>query len=232
MLRPERLVLVCGTGTEVGKTWVCGRLLTELRGRGLTVAARKPAQSYDIDSEGVRLGGATDAQKLGTATGEHPDTVCLTYRSYHRAMAPPMAAEALGLPSFTVGDLMEEMSWPAEQVGVGVVETAGGVRSPQASDGDATDVIVALAPDAVVLVADAGLGTINAVRQSMEALATVTGRGEGIPVVVVLDRFDGHHDIHRRNREWLSVRSGFRVVALPGEEPELADLVTGRASAG
>jgi dethiobiotin synthetase len=115
---------------------------------------------------------------------------------------------------------------------VGVVETAGGVRSPQASDGDATDVIVALAPDAVVLVADAGLGTINAVRQSMEALVTVTGRGEGIPVVVVLDRFDGHHDIHRRNREWLSVRSGFRVVALPGEEPELADLVTGRASAG
>jgi dethiobiotin synthetase len=78
----------------------------------------------------------------------------------------------------------------------------------------------------VVLVADAGLGTVNAVRLSMEALATVTGGEAGIPVVVALDRFDGHHDIHRRNRQWLSVRTGFRVVTLPGEEATLADLVS------
>ncbi len=97
------------------------------------------------------------------------------------------------------------------------------MRSPQASDGDATDLVTALGPDAVVLVADAGLGTINAVRSSMEALATATSA----PTIVVLDRFDGHHDIHRRNRQWLSVRYGFAVVTLPGEEPALADLVTG-----
>ena len=45
--RPERLVLVVGTGTEVGKTWVACRLARVLRRRGLIVAARKPAQSYD-----------------------------------------------------------------------------------------------------------------------------------------------------------------------------------------
>jgi dethiobiotin synthetase len=228
-MRPERLVLVCGTGTEVGKTWVCSRLVLELRERGLSVAARKPAQSFDVDSEGIRLGGATDAEQLGAATGEHPDTVCHSFRSYHLAMAPPMAAEALGLPAFTVGDLVGEMCWPATPVDVGVVEMAGGVRSPQASDGDTTDVLTALVPDVVVLVADAGLGTVNAVRLSMEALATVTGAEPGIPVVVVLDRFDDHHDIHRRNRQWLSVRTGYPVVTLPGEESALADLVRGRA---
>jgi dethiobiotin synthetase len=224
-VRPERLVLVCGTGTEVGKTWVCGRLLTELRGRGLSVAARKPAQSFDIDSEGARLGGATDAELLGAATGEHHGTVCHSFRSYHRAMAPPMAAEALGLPAFSVHDLMEEMVWPAARVDVGVVEMAGGVRSPQAGDGDTTDVLAALAPDVVVLVADAGLGTINGVRMSMDALATVTGSMPSVRTVVVLDRFDGHHDIHRRNRVWLEGRLGYQVVTLPGEEPALADLV-------
>ena len=84
---------------------------------------------------------------------------------------------------------------------VGVVETAGGVRSPQAVDGDATDLVAALGPDVVVLVADAGLGTINGVRLSMDALgSTVDGRAAGCAPVVVLDRFDGHHDIHRRNR--------------------------------
>ncbi|MGD0312180.1 MAG: dethiobiotin synthase [Acidimicrobiales bacterium] len=222
-MRPERLVLVCGTGTEVGKTWVCGKLLVELRSRGCSVSARKPAQSFDIDSEGARLGGATDAERLGAASGEHPGSVCHSFRSYHRAMAPPMAAEALGLPSFTVADLVEEMVWPPDGVEVGVVEMAGGVRSPQAVDGDSTDLVVALAPDVVVLVADAGLGTINGVRLSMEALSTVTV--DGIRTVVVLDRFDGHHDIHRRNRQWLAGRHGYEVVALPGEEAALADVV-------
>ena len=152
-----------------------------------------------------------------------PATVCHSFRSYHRAMAPPMAAEALGLPSFTVADLVEEMVWPPDGVDVGVVEMAGGVRSPQAVDGDATDLVAALAPDVVVLVADAGLGTINGVRLSMEALSTVTV--DGIRTVVVLDRFDGHHDIHRRNRQWLAGRHGYEVVALPGEEAALADVV-------
>ncbi len=220
-------MLVCGTGTEVGKTWVCGRLLTELRSRGVSVAARKPAQSFDIDSEGGRLGGPTDAERLGAASGEHPETVCHSFRSYHRAMAPPMAAEALGLPPFTVADLVEEMVWPSERVRVGVVELAGGVRSPQAADGDCTDLVVALAPDIVLLVADAGLGTINGVRLSVDALSTTADAVPGPGPVVVLDRFDGRHDLHRRNREWLAGRLGYRVVAVPDEVPGLADLVVG-----
>jgi dethiobiotin synthetase len=223
-VRPERLVLVCGTATEVGKTWVGARLLGELRGRGLTVAARKPAQSFDIDSDGVRLGGPTDAEVLGRASGEGPGVVCHSFRSYTRAMAPPMAAEALGLPRFSVSDLVGELDWPAERVEVGLVEMAGGVRSPQAFDGDTTQVVAALRPDLVVLVADAGLGTINAVRLSMDALSTVTGAELGIRTVVVLDRFDGNHDIHRRNWEWLTKRHLYEVLTLPGEEPRLADL--------
>jgi dethiobiotin synthetase len=230
-MRPERVVLVCGTATEVGKTWVCDALLRALRSRGCTVAARKPAHSIDIDTVGVRLGGPTDAERLAAASGEDPETVCPPFRSYHRAMAPPMAAEALGLPPFSVSDLMDETVWPPEPVQVGLVETAGGVRSPQAADGDTTDVVLALAPDVVILVADAGLGTINGVRMSMDALDTVTSTMAAVRTVVVLDRFDGHHDIHRRNRQWLAERIGYTVVTLPGEEAALVDLVNGAAPA-
>jgi dethiobiotin synthetase len=221
------MVLVCGTGTDVGKTWVCSQLLAVLRDRGLSVSARKPVQSFAIDSDGERLDGVTDADVLGAASGEDPGKVCQPARSYHRAMAPPMAAEALGQPPFTVSDLMAEMEWPPDRVQVGMVEMAGGVRSPQTADGDTTDVVAALVPDVVMLVADAGLGTINAVRMSMDALATVTGSMPGLRTLVVLDRFDGGHDIHRRNRRWLEDRDGYRVVTLPGEEPALADAVLG-----
>lgn len=228
-MRPERLVVVCGTGTDVGKTWVCSRLLGELRGRGQTVAVRKPAQSFDVDSEGSSLGGPTDAEVLAAASGEDPGDVCHSFRSYHRAMAPPMAAEALGLPTFSVSDLVAETQWPADRTAVGVVELAGGVRSPQACDGDATDMLAAFRPDVVVLVADAGLGCINGVRLSMDALGAVVAGRPPVPTVVVLDRFDGHHDLHRRNRRWLSDHDRYPVVAVPGEEAHLADLVTGAA---
>lgn len=224
-MRPERIVLVCGTGTEVGKTWVCVRLLEVLRGRGLSVAVRKPAQSFDLDTDGARLGGETDAERLGAASGEHPDTVCLPSRSYQRAMAPPMAADALGRPHFTVAELAGEMVWPTEPVQVGVVEMAGGVRSPQAFDGDATDFVSVLAPDVVILVADAGLGTINGVRLSMDALEPAAGGVSGA-LVVVLNRFDCCDELHCRNRDWLSQRDGYRVVTLPGEESLLADALS------
>ena len=100
--RPERLVLVLGTGTEVGKTWVACRLARSLRQRGLIVAARKLAQSYEAGDD---LSG-TDAALLAHATGDHPAAVCPQHRWYPWAMAPPMAAEALGRPPFTVADLL------------------------------------------------------------------------------------------------------------------------------
>jgi dethiobiotin synthetase len=226
--RPNRLVLVCGTGTEVGKTWVAASLLKQLRERGLSVAARKPAQSFDVDREADQRGERSDAQVLGDASGEDPDVVCLPARSYHRAMAPPMAAEALGLPPFTVADLSGELRWPASPVAVGLVETAGGVCSPQASDGDAVDLGRLLRPEIVVLVADAGLGMINGVRLSAQALSGLTsaqsGTG-GARLVVAVNRFDEEHDLHRRNRRWLVDRDGLEVVTLPGGESHLADLV-------
>ena len=46
-MRPERLVFVTGTHTEVGKTWCATRLLRHWRSSGYSVEARKPVQSFD-----------------------------------------------------------------------------------------------------------------------------------------------------------------------------------------
>jgi dethiobiotin synthetase len=203
--RPERLVLVAGTGTEVGKTWVTCRLAEALRTRGLIVAARKPVQSYGLGGDV----GATDAELLAEATADEASRVCPPHRWYPLAMAPPMAAEALGRPGFTVGDLVADMRWPAG-VGIGLVESVGGVRSPLADDGDTVTLAEALVPERVVLVADAGLGTINTVRLSAGAL-------QPWPISVVLNRYDPIDDLHERNWEWLAGRDGFDVVVDPAD---------------
>jgi dethiobiotin synthetase len=197
--RPARLVFVAGTGTAVGKTWMAAAVLARLRDEGRRVGARKPAQSFDAGD------GPSDADVLAAATGEAPHDVCPPHRWYARALAPPMAADALGAPPFTVAELLDELGWP-DGVDVGLVEGAGGPRSPIAADGDNVTLASAIVPDLVLLVADAGLGTINAVRMSVAAF------GEG-QVVVVLNRFDEHDPLHRRNRDWLRCRDGFDVVA-------------------
>jgi dethiobiotin synthetase len=188
--RPERLVLVAGTATEVGKTWVGAQLLGGLRARGVTVAARKPAQSFAAGD------GPTDAEVLAAASGERPDDVCPPHRSYAVPMAPPMAADVLGLPPVLLEDLVAELVWP-DPVNVGLVEGVGGPRSPLAGDGDTVDLADLLDPDLAVLVADAGLGTINAVRLSLAALSSYR-------VVVMLNRYDGADDLHARNADWLA----------------------------
>jgi dethiobiotin synthetase len=206
--RPHTVVLVAGTGTETGKTWVACRLLEAWRAAGHTVAARKPAQSFAPGD------GPTDAERLGRASGEPAESVCRAERWYGTPMAPPMAAAALGRPGPTISELCEELAWPDPAVDVGVIEAAGGVRSPLADDGDTVDLAAAVRPDVVMLVADAGLGTINAVRLSMAALHAAAGRGgAGEAPVVVLNRFDWSAELHRRNRAWLDHTDGFDVVA-------------------
>jgi dethiobiotin synthetase len=221
-VRPRRLVAVVGTGTDIGKTWVSARMLSTLRQAGVTVAARKPAQSFATGDDPAGF----DSAVLGAASGEPSEVVCPPHRWYEVAMAPPMAADVLGRGRLTLADFLEELRWPASGIEVGLVETAGGVRSPQTHDADGVAPVAAVAPDVVLLVADAGLGTINAVRLTAGALAA--GPGVGARVVVVLNRFDGDDDLHQRNCRWLREQEGMTVVALPGEEQALAALVGGR----
>jgi dethiobiotin synthase len=196
------IIFVTGTGTEVGKTWWTAAIASALARRGIAVAARKPVQSFAPGDDD------TDAHVLAAATGDEPHAVCPPHRWFARAMAPPMAATALGAPCFTIGDLVTETVWPPD-IAVGFVEGAGGARSPLADDGDTTDLIRALAPDDVLVVADAGLGTVNAVRLTVAAIGHVS-------VVIALNRY-ASHDLHRANCDWLTTRDGFTVVTDPAE---------------
>src|SRR5262249_51043784 len=143
-------------------------------------------------------GDVADSKILAGATGEPAYLVCPAQRSYPLAMAPPMAAEALGSPPATIDDLVGEInaSWPDRPADGGVGEGAGGGASPLAADGDSASLARRLPADVVVLVADPSLGVINLVRLCRPALAP-------LPVVVHLNRYDEGDPLHPRNRDWL-----------------------------
>jgi dethiobiotin synthetase len=202
--RPKRLVFVSGTGTEVGKTWWTVAIAVELQARGVSVSARKPVQSSAPGEE-------PDADVLAGATGETPRTVCPLHRTYDIPWAPPMAAAELGLPAFSVRDLAAELLWTPD-LAVGLVEGVGGPRSPIATDGDNVDFARAIQPDLVVVVAPAGLGTINAVRLCADAF-------DDFPMIVALNRF-GDDVLHARNRDFLIEHADLDVVTAPAQLAE------------
>lgn len=189
MARPDRLVLVTGTGTDVGKTWVTVELLGRLRAKGLSVAARKPAQSFAASDA------TTDASLLATASGESAEAVCPSQRWYPVPLAPPMAADSLGREPISIADLAAETRWP-DAVQVGFVEGAGGLRSPIAHDGDSLSLVQRLQPDLVLLVADPALGVVSTVRMTVDALGQQ-------PLLVLLNRYDDADEVHRRSLDWL-----------------------------
>lgn len=195
---PRHLVVLLGTSTEVGKTWVAARLVEALRRQAITVNVRKPVQSYDPASSEP-----TDAEVLGAASGESPEVVCAADHSFGLAMAPPMAAEVLGVDIPTVAEVVAGLRW-TDGIDLGIVETVGGVRSPLCADGDSRQLALALGADVTVLVADAGLGVVDAVRKSVDSLAPVSP-------LVFLNRYDAHDDLHRANRAWLTEHDGINV---------------------
>jgi len=211
MSRPEHLVLVTGTGTDVGKTWVTVELVRRLRGQGLSVAARKPAQSFAPEDP------STDASLLGEASGVGAEEVCPPHRWYPVPLAPPMAADALARGRIAIDDLIAELAWP-DATTVGFLEGAGGPCSPIAHDGDTVTLAERLHPDLTLLVADPALGVVSNVRLAARALA-------GWPLLVLLNRYDGTDEVHRRSRDWLRDTEGLTVLT---DVAGVADRLTAR----
>ena len=190
-------IVVTGTSTEVGKTWVTARVVESLRAGGREVSARKPVQSFE---EGA---GETDAEVLAAVSGESAETVCPRHRWYQLPLAPPIAAETLGRPPIALADLVRELRLPGD--GLVFIEGVGGPRSPLADDGDTIELAEGVDADLIILVAGPELGTINATVLAAEAFGDR-------PLVVFLNRYDDAAADHVRNREWLDETSGLTVV--------------------
>ena len=129
----------------------------------------------------------------------------------------------MGLAPFTLRDIRDELRWPPA-TDVGIVEQAGGIGAPQASDGDGVDMVKLLEPDLVVLVALPGLGTLSSVSLAVRALG-------GRRLVVYMNRFDPSDELHSANLSWLRERAGLAVEvsvsSLAGDVAGLRDPLGG-----
>ena len=126
-----------------------------------------------------------------------PTTVCPPHRWLAVPMAPPDGGRR-ARPSRVHHrrPRRARSTWPeATRSASSRAPAACALRSPTTATRSTSS--RALAPDVVLVVADAGLGTINAVRLDAST------RSPPFPVVVALNRYDDGDDLHRANRDWL-----------------------------
>ena len=161
-----RVVVVTGTGTDIGKTIVTAALAAVATTAGRRVAAVKPAQT------GVGPGEPGDlavVQALGGAA-----TVLEPVR-LPEPLAPDTAARRAGVALPSVADTAARIGQLTLDHDVVLVEGAGGLLVRLDGDGGTIgDLALAVrsagVPVAVVVVVAAGLGTLNHTELTVEAL--------------------------------------------------------------
>ena len=167
-------LFVSGTGTDIGKTYVTGLLLKYIRDNGYDATYFKAALSGAIRDENNNLIPG-DAVEVLTMANLDENTDFLVPYIYETAVSPHLASQIEGNPVelSKVRSAYEEVSKKYDYI---LMEGSGGIVCPIRYEGKDNknnimleDIIKFLDLD-VILIADAGLGTINSIVTTVEYL--------------------------------------------------------------
>ncbi len=158
------ILFVTGTGTGVGKTIATAAVAAYARRAGVDVAVCKPVQTGygsgagdgdDDLAEVARLAGVTELDWVAR---------------YPEPLAPVAAAAAAGLPLPTAEQLLAAVRRVDRPGRLTLVEGAGGLLVEIADAGVTLRDLAAALGAPVLVVCEAGLGTLNHTALTLEAL--------------------------------------------------------------
>ena len=173
-----KALFITGTGTDIGKTYITGLIVKKLCDAGLRAGYYKAALSgAEPRADGTLLPG--DALHVAKTAGLAMPAEQLVSYIYRDAVSPHLAARIENRP-IDMAKVERDYRTARERTDYLTVEGSGGIICPLRWDDAAhivlDDLAVQLGLTALV-VADAGLGTINAAVLTAEHL-----RMRGIPL--------------------------------------------------
>ena len=190
-------IFVTGTGTDVGKTYVTALIVKKLADAGIHAGYYKAALS---GAESIEESDAGYVKKIAGITQE--DSSLLSYL-YQNAVSPHLAARIEGNPVDT-----ETVKADFDYV---TVEGSGGIVCPIRWEKEheilLEDIVKMLHLNTLVI-ADAGLGTINAVVLTVEYI-----RNHGMDVKgIILNHYSGGA-MQEDNEKMIERLTGVPVIA-------------------
>lgn len=170
------ILAITGTDTGVGKTVVTAALAAALLAAGRTVAVYKPVQTGEPPA-GERRGGDTGEVERLAGSG----VVLAEGARYAEPMAPIAAAAAEDRVLPGIEEHVAAIGHLHARADVVLVEGAGGLLVRLTADGHTIADVCRGAGGRLVVVARAGLGTLNHTELTLEAAAV-----RGVPVAGVV----------------------------------------------
>ena len=208
-------VFVTGTDTGVGKTWITAGIAAIWRQWGMRAVYFKPVQSGCPEQDGRLI--PTDAKMAGEIAGLTEPLNLLTPIALRLPLAPGVAAAQEGrvIDWDRVAEALKELSGRYDFF---AVEGAGGLYVPLAGYKFLVLDLVRWLRLPLLVVARAGLGTIN-----HTALTVVAARQAGLPVAgVILNRYPANPSLAERTNP--EVIEAITEMPILGRVRELADL--------
>jgi dethiobiotin synthetase len=156
------VIVVSGTGTEIGKTVTTAAVAALALAQGRSVAMLKPAQT------GVAPGEPGDAAEVTRLAGDAITTLELA--RFPEPLAPDTAARRAGMAQVRPYEVADAATKLAASHDLVLVEGAGGLLVRYDDEGATLADAARLIGAPVLVVASAGLGTLNTTTLTAEAL--------------------------------------------------------------
>lgn len=216
-----KALFITGTGTDVGKTYVTALIVKKLREAGLSSGYYKAALSGAVPAaDGTLQPGdalyVNRVAKLGESAGD------LVSYVYEDAVSPHLAAKLCQQP-IDFARVREDFACAKECCDYLTMEGSGGIICPLRWDATQHVVLDDLVKEldlGVLVVADAGLGTINSTVLTIEHL-----RRREIPVRgVIFNRYVSGDRMQEDNAAMIEQLTGVKVLACVKEGDQDLDI--------
>lgn len=211
----------------MGKTYVTGLIVKKLKESGMNAAYYKAAMSgNERTEEGMLLPG--DAQYVKTVSGIEQSLACMCPYVYEAAVSPHLASRIEGNPVM-LQEVVKGFEEVCRQYDYVTMEGSGGILCPICFDERELwleDVIRELGLSSLI-VADAGLGTINSVVLTVEYM-----RAKGLPVKgIIFNRFHPGDRMEEDNLRMCEHRTKLPVLACVEADSGTLDMEIGKLTA-
>ena len=202
-------LFITGTGTDIGKTYITGLILKKLRENNRSAAYYKAAMSgNERDKDGNLIPGDALAVKTVSGTKQPLSEMCPYV--YETAVSPHLASKIEGNP-VDMDVVMKNFNEVCEKYEYVTLEGSGGILCPLRFDNEKIqleDFIKACDLNCLII-ADAGLGTINSV-----VLTAYYMKSHGIPAAGnIFNNYEPGNTLHEDNRKMCEIMTGLKVIA-------------------
>lgn len=202
-------IFITATGTDVGKTYISALIVKKMKESGYNCGYFKPVISGVTEMCGHLID--SDANYvIQQANLDSEAEACVSYY-WQEAVSPHLAAKRKN-QQIDIAKIKYDYSQACKKYDYLLLEGAGGITCPLIISKDEKYLLKDLIWElglSIIIVADAGLGTLNSTLLTVEY-----ARSNGIDIQgIILNNYESDNYLHWDNLEQIETLTGVNVVA-------------------